>query len=323
MTISILRFGLSVLLLSAWGCDAFVPVPSKLLSARATTSTEPSPASSAVVSVRRSKEHSSRSTTRLHLDLVSYLRTEWIAAALFTNQTPRSADVCLQLGTEDGRAVTFIPRTITTLITSSADADGKITVGATRQLKQNQETRRACKVQIVDQYADDLVETNDESVDVVVSYLCAQRLADNGRDWKASIREAARVLKPGGRLLWVEQTELPGGDYLQYLENLYTQSNVEKPTVTEGDEASSEEEKEDDGLYAVWEDIGWDDVDLVLTPHRAGVAIKAIDPAVIATMEEDEMQTKMADLSLSTFERGIKKRKKKKKKKKKKSIDEE
>ena len=44
---------------------------------------------------------------RMGLDLVTYLRTEWISAALCTNQTPRSADVCLQLGTEDGRAGTF------------------------------------------------------------------------------------------------------------------------------------------------------------------------------------------------------------------------
>jgi hypothetical protein len=46
------------------------------------------------------------------MDMVTYLRTEWIAAALCSNQTPRSADVCLQLGTEDGRIVTFVPRTI-------------------------------------------------------------------------------------------------------------------------------------------------------------------------------------------------------------------
>lgn len=44
---------------------------------------------------------------RMGLDLVTYLRTEWISAALCTNQTPRSADVCLQLGTEDGRAGKF------------------------------------------------------------------------------------------------------------------------------------------------------------------------------------------------------------------------
>ena len=46
------------------------------------------------------------------VDPVTYLRTEWVAAALVTNQTPRAADVVLQLGTEDGRIVNFVPRTV-------------------------------------------------------------------------------------------------------------------------------------------------------------------------------------------------------------------
>jgi hypothetical protein len=74
-----------------------------------------------------------RTSLKMGLDLVTYIRTEWISAALCTNQTPRSADVCLQLGVEDGRAITFIPRTIRELITSSAEPDGKLTISARRQ----------------------------------------------------------------------------------------------------------------------------------------------------------------------------------------------
>ena len=46
------------------------------------------------------------------LDPVTYLRTEWVSAALCTNQTPVSADKVLQLGIEDGRVVNFVPRTV-------------------------------------------------------------------------------------------------------------------------------------------------------------------------------------------------------------------
>lgn len=53
------------------------------------------------------KKGPSTTGLRMGLDLVTYLRTEWISAALCTNQTPRSADVCLQIGTEDGRAGTY------------------------------------------------------------------------------------------------------------------------------------------------------------------------------------------------------------------------
>lgn len=89
------------------------------------------------------KSHGARtSTLKMSLDLVTYLRTEWVSAALCTNQTPRSADVVLQLGCEDGRAVTFIPRTVRELITSSNQPDGQVPVGAKRQLKQQQQRRK-------------------------------------------------------------------------------------------------------------------------------------------------------------------------------------
>jgi SAM-dependent methyltransferase len=251
-------------------------------------------------------QHIHRQTTRtslkMGLDLVTYIRTEWISAALCTNQTPRSADICLQLGVEDGRAITFIPRTIRELITSSAEPDGKLTMSARRQLKQQQERRKAATVTYVDQRCDDLRETPDASVDVVISLQAAARMLENGLDWKKSVIEAARVLKPGGRLLFVEQTELAGESYLDYVENLCDVDDT-VPIA------------EDDERVPIFE-VGFDEVDLVLVPHIAGVAVKSEDAGLTAEelskREEEEKKDRLADLSIAAYERGIKKRRKKK-----------
>jgi SAM-dependent methyltransferase len=246
--------------------------------------------------------HTTRTSLKMGLDLVTYIRTEWISAALCTNQTPRSADICLQLGVEDGRAVTFIPRTIRELITSSAEPDGKLSISARRQLKQQQERRNAATVTYVDQRCDDLHETKDASVDVVISLQAAARMLENGLDWKKSIKEAARVLKPGGRLLFVEQTELAGESYLDYIENV---CDVD-------DDVQLDESDERAPIF----EVGYDEVDLVLVPHIAGVAIKSEDAGLTAEelskREEDEKKDRLAELSIAAYERGIKKRRKKK-----------
>lgn len=254
------------------------------------------------------------------LDLVTYLRCEWISAALCTNQTPVSADVCLQLGTEDGRAITFIPRTIRKFITASADSadSGEITVAAQRQLKQQME-RRGTNVELVfaNQKCDDLKEVDDESVDIVISLCACQRMIENGQDWKRSVQETSRVLKPGGRLLFVEQTELGPGKsqkYLDYIQNLGVKAKA--PTeFDDSDEPLSEDEI--DEVYPVFQEIGSDDVDLVLVPHVAGVAIKSIDAGLTRKQREQkrkkEEDAKYAELSISAFERGSKKKRKKKK----------
>lgn len=240
------------------------------------------------------------------LDLVTYLRTEFISAALCTNQTPRAADVCLQLGVEDGRAVNFVPRTVRAFVTSSSDPSGELPVSAKRQLRQQAE-RRGAGVELVlrDQRSDDLSETEDESVDVVVSLQAAAPMAANGLDWRASVRESARVLRPGGRLLFVERTELDGARYADYVRNLRI---LVKGENEDDDEAET---------TPVFDEVGTDDVDLVLVPHVAGVAIKSEDAGLTKKEREqrvkDEKADRYAELSISAFERGRKRRKRKKK----------
>jgi len=250
---------------------------------------------------------------KMGLDLVTYVRCEWVAAALCTNQTPRSADVCLVLGCEDGRPVTFIPRTIETLITSTVESDGILPVSVQRQLKQQEKSRGAAIVSIVDQRADDLKETDDESVDVVLSLQAAAKMREKGLDWKKGVQEAARVLKPGGRFLCVEQTTLDGQSYLEYVGNLGTVVLIENnENEGEGDDNISE-------AYPIFECMGYDDVDLVLVPHIAAVFVKAEDAGLTeaerARKESQVEEDRMAEISISAFERGMKKRRKKKKKK--------
>jgi ubiquinone/menaquinone biosynthesis C-methylase UbiE len=252
---------------------------------------------------RRSCEDRVKSTVlHMGLDMVTYLRVEWIAAALCTNQTPRDSDVCLQLGCEDGRAVTWIPRTVEKLITSTVELDGVLPVTVQRQLSQQEKVRNAALVEMVNQRVDDLKETPDESVDIVLSLCAVSRMVENGLDWKKSVQEAARVLKPGGRLLFVEPPEQNGESYLDYLANLQVST-----TDAEGNEE----------MNPVFEPLGYDDVDLVLVPHVAGVVLKSEDAysteAERSAREKNEEKDRMADISLLAFERGIKKRKRKKK----------
>ena len=252
---------------------------------------------------------------RMGLDMVTYLRCEWVSAALCTNQTPRSANVCLILGVEDGRPVTFIPRTIETLITSTVEPDGILPVSVERQLKQQEKNRGSAMVNIVNQRADDLKETSDESVDVVISLQSAARMIETGLDWKKSVQEAARVLKPGGRFLFVEQTTLEDQNYLEYVGSLgIPESVAENDGDGSDDEDDSDEEEE---YYPTFECIGYDDVDLVLTPHVAGVFVKSEDAGLSAAersaKEKKIEEERMAEASIAAYERGRKRKRKKKK----------
>jgi hypothetical protein len=66
----------------------------------------------------------------------------------------------------------------------------------------------------------------------------------------------------------------------------------------------------------VFEEVGFDEIDLVLIPHLAGVAIKSSGPPPspqdIAAQEAQAEQDRLAELSLQAYERGLKKRKKRK-----------
>ena len=120
------------------------------------------------------------------------------------------------------------------------------------------------------------------------------------------MREAARVLKPGGRLLFVEQADLNGESYLDYLDNLGT-------AAESGKLAEDDDEQE---RFPVFE-VGYNDVDLVLVPQVAGVAYKTEDAGLTASermaKEAKLEKEKIADLSIAAYERGIKKRRRKKK----------
>jgi hypothetical protein len=71
--------------------------------------------------------------------------------------------------------------------------------------------------------------------------------------------------------------------------------------------------------FPVFEEVGYDDVDLVIVPHVAGVAIKSEDAGLTPKEREqklaNEEKDRLADLSLTAYERGIKKKRKRKKKK--------
>ena len=181
-----------------------------------------------------SEDTSSSSSSSSYVDPITYLRTEWVSASLVSNQIPKEADIILQLGTEDGRLVNFVPRTIREIITSSAERQNGpegtagLTVSCERQLRQMAERRRSGATVIYsNQPADDLRETKSSSVDVVVSLLAATRMADNGLDWKRAVCEAGRVLKPGGRFLFVEAATVNGESYLDYVVALSERGGVE------------------------------------------------------------------------------------------------
>lgn len=292
-------------------CQAFVPA------AKCSSTTTTLSPTTTITTTPTTSTRNSKTSLRMGLDLVTYLRTEWISAAICTNQTPRSADTVLQLGSGDGRAVTFLPRTVRQLFTSSAEKDGKLTVQARRQLKQQEERRGVgATVVLVDQAADDLTETANESIDVVISLQCAAVLIENGRDWKKSVREAARVLKPGGRFLFCEQTSLDGSSYLEYIQTLLATSD--DAAVAEPVSSDDDDEAEETRL-PVFSEVGFDNVDLVLTPHIAGVAVKSEDAGMTPKERQakynKEEKERVADLSLEAYERGNKKRRRKKKSK--------
>jgi ubiquinone/menaquinone biosynthesis C-methylase UbiE len=250
-------------------------------------------------------KQSSNTQLQMGLDAVTSLRTEWISASICTNQIPMTAKSVLQLGTDDGRAVNFVPRTVEEIFTSSAEADGELSIACRRQLKQQRDRRgTGAVIRYLDQPCDHLKEMKDNSVDCVISLQAAQRMADNGQDWKKSISEANRVLKPEGYLVFVEQTEIGGVKYMDAIAEIAESNTDEEGNLT---------------TWPLWELRGYDDVDLVIVPHIAGVVKKpefaGLTQEQIENKSANDKKDRMADLSLDVFERGLKKRRKKKKKK--------
>ena len=104
-----------------------------------------------------------------------------------------------------------------------------------------------------------------------------------------------------------------GGD-----EDLETESEISTGGST-ADNLELAENRRNDQRNVIFSEVGFDNVDLVLQPHVAGVAIKAMDADL--TMQQrlekrsQEEEDRLADLSLSAFERGSKKRRRKKVKK--------
>jgi len=92
-------------------------------------------------------------------------------------------------------------------------------------------------VRYLDQRADNLCDTEDESVDAVVSLLAADKMRELGIDWKKSIQETARVLKKGGRFLFVEKTVI-GEKEEEYLDTLMSLQTAE---TKQGDESKEPE----------------------------------------------------------------------------------
>lgn len=290
---------------TAWGCAT-------LLLSILKDSTAFSMHSSFVSSSLVPASSASSTSLSMALDPITTLRTEWVAAALCTNQIPRTSKSVLQLGSYDGRAVNFVPRSVEELFTSSLDAEGEIPIGVQRQLK-DQASRRGSGIQIryLDQRADELSEMDDESVDVVISLQSAETMRENGLDWKQSISEAGRVLKGGGRFLFLEKKDIEGEDYLETVMSL--------AVLMGGNDGEDGTDAKTQEVSPIFDMVGYDDVDYVLVPHIAGVVSKNVNAgltkAEIEARDAKREKDRIADLSISAFERGLKKRKRKKNKK--------
>ena len=195
------------------------------------------------------------------------------------------------------------------------------------------ERRNTASVQFSNQPVDNLRDTPDASVDVVVSFQAAQRMHENGYDFKRAIREAGRVLKPGGRFLFVESESVGGESYLDFVRGMsalvsggmgddYEEEIVVKDKTAAGSagtEASEGDQDEKEEAVPLFEEVGYDNVDMVLQPHIAGIAIKAMDADMTSAerkqVKSQEEEDRLAEMSFAAFERGNKRRRRKKKSK--------
>jgi len=121
-----------------------------------------------------------------------------------------------------------------------------------------------------------------------------------------------------------------GESYLDFVNSL-SDFSIENKGGDEDEEGSEvtetvdivEEEDSDDvdsppAKSPIFQEVGYDQVDMVLQPHIAGVAIKAMDadmtPAQKAQKKAQEESERLGEMTLNAFEGRSKRRRKKKKK---------
>ena len=124
-------------------------------------------------------------------------------------------------------------------------------------------------------------------------------------DWIVSLRESARVLRNGGRFVFVEPTKIDGTSFVRALEEMVDigEDGVSKPVF----------------------EVAYDDVDYVFQPHVAGVATRIGGVVASSSVKRSSRSIgrgtgkttanvlEDTDFILETFERGRKKKKKKRK----------
>ena len=129
--------------------------------------------------------------------------------------------------------------------------------------------------------------------------------------------------------MFVESAEISGESYLEYVLSL-SEDAVEREEGKDGEQAveidanakidvdvNVDEKSDVATTKTFFSEVGYDMVDMVLIPHVAGVAIKAMDADLTlqerAQRKNQEEEDRLADMAMNVFERGNKRRKRKKK----------
>ena len=294
-------------------------------------------------------------------DPVSYWRVEYVSSAMLSNQIPRSASTVLQLGTVDPKAVYYLNKDVNKLLChpSYSAVQGGVSPRANRQLTQAKERRGGMdKLELVclrterldgraTKQGGFLYGVDDNSVDAVVFCEVLEEIIEFYAKPKASasilgsdewfrnlLEELNRVLKVGGRLVFVEKRDiaglLPGPSAVPLvgaIEGMRMDGSFKlfADGETEGMEGDDEREMDevDLGTYSLF-DVAYDQIDFCPTPHVAGVAIKRSieepfeeeeesEPERVLNIQERieyEKRVQGAELAIAAFEKGRKKRKK-------------
>ncbi len=267
------------------------------------------------------------------MDPITYSRVEFVSASIVSNQIPRAADSCLQINTIDPRVFYYVPKTLRKVLCHPTfDKDDKVVdFRARRQIKQAIERRggmESLDIEFLEKempldYSRAFSVVDDESVDVV---LCVTALEDTPDDFdlKAMSMEIGRVLKPGGRFIFVEREEKKVGETIEALrmDGSYRPFDDKDSEEEAAYQAELEGGDVDFSLYSMF-DVVEDPIDMCPMPFIAGVSVKrdpneALEPEKpkVLTPAEQARAKKVsdgADLVISAFERGRKKSRPKKK----------